>query len=359
MHSTKILTLLTILFLSSIFFIPGTTRATPQNTIHDQENTNDISSINTTIQDAINNAQPGTTLQLAAGIYREDITINKPLHLIGQGSNQTILHSTASNNGYAIRITTEGVSLNNLDISNQESGLYTTCIKISAPHTIIQNCSFHDTPIGIAIWSSHNTISGCDFRGCDDEGIALLGTSITPCTNNTITNSTFQDNCDGVELQYATDTLITSCIFIQNAHTGIDAIASNNNNNIISHCEFYHNQGFGLYLAGSSNTQIIQCSFSDDTITFVHTSNTSLSKSQITQIYLMEDSSLLLEQCNNITSSHIISQQSSYEIRTNQSEPFSQEKNTSRVVHQRLLLTLLSRFKILKSFYEHLQQLRL
>ncbi|MCJ7697050.1 MAG: right-handed parallel beta-helix repeat-containing protein, partial [Thermoplasmata archaeon] len=206
-HPKRLLTLLTtLLFLSITFFVPGITGVTTsKNTVPNTEIVIDISAVTTTIQDAINSAQPNSTIQLPAGTYTEILTINKPLHLKGEGTSRTLLSPTSANNGYAIRISAEGVTLSGLDITNQGSGLYTTCVKISASNTTIQDCMFHDTPIGLAIWSSENTISGCEFRGCDDEGIVLLGASTSECNNNTITSCNFYKNCDGIELQYATD----------------------------------------------------------------------------------------------------------------------------------------------------------
>ena len=360
-HKRRLLTLLTILlFLSITFIVPATTGVTPhKNTVHDPVIVEDISTVTTTIQDAIDHAQPNSTIQLPAGTYTEILTINKPLHLKGEGTTRILLSPTSTNNGYAIGINAEGVTLSNLDITNQGSGLYTTCVKISASNTTIQNCTFFDTPIGIAIWSSENTISGCEFSGCDDEGIVLLGTSTTACTKNTIISCNFYENCDGIELQYAKNNLIISCTFAQNTHAGIDGIESNNNNNIISHCEFTNNYGFGLYLTKSSHNLITECSFSDDTITLVQALDNTLLKSQIAHVHLLDDSSLLIEQCEDITKSNIISQQSSFEIRTPQSEQISPEKNSHTTVYQTLFLPLLSRFKILKSLYEQLRQPRM
>jgi parallel beta-helix repeat protein len=347
-----------ILFLLSISCIaPGATAATSQkNLTSNPENIVKIPTETTTLQEMITNAAANTTIQLPAGTITEVLTITKPLHLIGQGSTQTLLSPTSSPNGYAIQILAQGVLLSDLAITNQGSGLYTTCLKISASNTTIQNCTFHDTPIGIALWSSQNTISDCEFRNCDDEGIVLLGTSTTPCTNNTITSCVFSKNCDGIELQYATHTQINSCSFLQNTHAGIDAIESNNNDNIISYCTFTDNSAFALYLARSSQTLITHCSFSDDSITLVHAINTTLRKSQITRLHLMDDSTLLIDQCIELTASDILSQQSSFEIRT---EPSSLEKKTYVSPYQSLLLSLLSRFKTGQSLYEQILEARM
>jgi parallel beta-helix repeat protein len=361
MHRTNIgrtYILLTILLLLSISCIaPGAMGATSQkNLSSDPENIGEISTTPSSIQEMINNARPNTTIQLPAGTITEVLTITKPLHLKGQGTTQTYLTPTSPPNGYAIHILAQGVLLSDLTITNQGPGLYTTCLKISASNTTVQNCIFNDTPIGIAVWSSQNTISDCEFNGCDDEGIVLLGTATTTSTNNTITTCIFSENCDGIELQYATHNKITSCTFTKNTHAGIDAIESNNNDNIISHCTFTDNKAFGLYLTRSSQTLITHCSFSDDTITFVHTSNTTLRQSQITHVHLLDDSTLLIDQCIDVKQSDILSQQSSFEIRT---EPSSLEKKTQLSAYRSLLLSLLSRFKTVQLLYEQLRQSRM
>jgi len=357
-HIRRVLTLLALLLLQSISSIaPGVTGIPIQkNTAPGQEIVIDISSVTTTIQDAINNAQPNATIQLPAGTFTEILTINKPLHLKGEGVSQTLLSPTSPNNGYAIRISAKGVTLSDLNIINHGPGLYTTGIKISASNITILNCTLHDTPIGIAIWSSENTISGCDFRECDDEGIVLLGMSTTACTNNTITSCTFNQNCDGIELQYASDNLITSCIFAQNTHAGIDAIESNNNNNIISNCEFTANQGFGLYLAGSSYNTITGCSFLDDSITLRHASENIISNSEVSTIHLIDHSSLHLEQCKGIDESAIISQQSSYTIDNKVSTQESPLTTNNESPRHPLLALLLERLTEIRSFYRQLRQ---
>ncbi|MCX6663690.1 MAG: hypothetical protein NTZ75_05515, partial [Euryarchaeota archaeon] len=110
-HPSILLNFLTILLLLSISSIaPGVTGVPTQKNIQSySEIVIDISSVTTTIQDAINSAQPNSTIQLPAGTFTEILTINKPLHLKGDGISRTILSPTSANNGYAIRIIAKGV----------------------------------------------------------------------------------------------------------------------------------------------------------------------------------------------------------------------------------------------------------
>ncbi len=324
MHrKTQMSLVISFILLITLIFAPNVYAELITSSVSNQQISDNVHFVNISLQEMINDAAPGAILQLPAGTYTEVLTINKPLQIIGDETTRTVLSPTSPTNGYAIQITAEGVILSNLEIINHAEGLYTTGVKISASKTTIEDCLFHDTPIGIAIWSSQNTISQCIFQGCDDEGIVLLGTSSDACTNNTITSCVFSENCDGIELQYATHNQINSCSFIRNTHAGIDAIESNNNNNIISECTFTDNDAFGLYLARSSQNLITQCSFSDDALTLVHATQNTLEKSQIKNIHLLDESSLLLDQCFDTTTENIISEQSTFEIRTNHSEqPF-------------------------------------
>jgi parallel beta-helix repeat protein len=353
--------ILTIHLISiSTLFSPMTlAESIASNTVQNLPASIEIPLAHDSIQEAIAQAPPGSTLQLSAGTYTEILSIDKPLHIRGMGPSDTILSVNSSYNGYAIRITTEGVTIHGLTIINQGDGLYTTGIKVCADQTTIQDCSFHDTPIGIAVWNSTNTITQCTFEGCDDEGIVLLGTSTIPCSYNTIASCTFLENCDGIELQHATHNNITSCTFSKNTHAGIDAIISNNTHNTISQCTFSHNQGFGMFLAGSYQNLITHCSFSDDTISFVHASDNTIMYTQVRHIHLIDDSSVCITQCTDVEESTIMTQASSYEIITGQPDQSLQQRMPQRVLHYKFLVVVLSQMKILLSFYEHIHQLGL
>jgi len=351
--------LIVFILFSSLLVLPNASGEPMTTSVSDQQRSNDTDFVSSSLQETITQAAPGAILQLPAGTYTEVLTINKPLQIIGDETMRTVLSPTSPTNGYAIQITAEGVILSNLEIINHAEGLYTTGVKISASNTTIKDCSFHDTPIGLAVWSSQNTISHCIFQECDDEGIVLLGTSSDACTNNTITSCIFSENCDGIELQYATHNQINSCSFIRNTHAGIDAIESNNNNNIISECTFTDNDAFGLYLARSSQNLITQCSFSNDALTLVHATQNTLEKSQINNIHLLDESSLLLDQCIDATTENIISEQSTFEIRTNHSEQLLLEEKTHIPRYHSILIYILSRLKTLKTFYEQLSQARM
>jgi len=218
----------------------------------------------TTIQDAINNAPEDSTIYVKIGTYNEIININKKIILIGENKDKTIINPISEENKYAIRVRALQVTIKSLSITNSGPGLYTTGIKISASQTEIEDCNIYDTPVGIAVFTSNNIINNCNFWGCKDEGIALIGSQYSKCDNNKITNCIFHDNCDGIELQYSSNNIISNCKFYDNTHAGIDAIASSNDGNTISNCKIYNNEVHGIYLSSSSDNQIIDCTISNN-----------------------------------------------------------------------------------------------
>jgi parallel beta-helix repeat protein len=216
------------------------------------------------IQVAIDYAKPGSTIYIKPGKYSEIISIKKLINLVGENKDTTIINPISEENKYAIGLGAPGSYLSSLTIINGAPGLYSTGIKVSASNTEIYNCNIYNTPVGIAIWTSGNTIENCNFKGCNDEGIALLGSKNSQCIENQITNCVFYDNCDGIELQYSSKNTIENCRIYDNTHSGIDAIAKLNDNNIISNCIIYNNRVHGIYFSASSDNQIINCKITNN-----------------------------------------------------------------------------------------------
>lgn len=217
-----------------------------------------------TIQEAINSAKPGSTIFVKKGEYKEIITIKKQISLLGEEKDSTLINPISEKNKYAICLGAPEIRIQGLSIQNGAPGLYASGIRVTSSNIEIHDCNIYDTPVGIVIWTSNNIIDNCNFFRCEDEGIALIGTSQSVCENNIIRNCIFRENCDGVELQYSSKNTISNCDIYDNTHSGIDAIASSNDENIISDCRIYDNEVHGIYLSSSSNNQIKDCLIYDN-----------------------------------------------------------------------------------------------
>jgi parallel beta-helix repeat protein len=307
------------------------------------------------IQEAIDKAPINGTVIITQGVSGEVLFINKSLILTGVSPETTLLAPTSTENSFVIKINADHVSLANLSICNKAQGLYNTGIKIMKPHAIVTHCIIHDTPIGIAIWSSNIIISQCLFQNCNDEGIVLLGTNTTDCRHNTIHNCDFIHNCDGIELQQSSDNLIENCRFSKNTHAGIDMIEAANSNNTISLCEFSMNSAFGLYCAGASQLLITGCAFSTDTLMMVSSNKSSIITSSVTTIQLCQNSSLIIDTCDDVEEAHISAQASSYMLVP--AHPIQKIAHSGEFLH-RLVTNLLSRLYSIQRAYgwpKHLQ----
>lgn len=262
-----------------------------------------------TIQEAIHYAKSNTTIYITSGIYTEIITINKPLTLIGENKQTTIIHPTSNQNSFAVHSTAPNVIIKELSISNDGPGLYTTGLKITGSKTLVEDCIFYDTPIGVAIWSSYNTIVNNTFYGCNDEGIAVLGTVANPSMNNHIKRCIFYNNTHGIELQNALHTIIEKCEFFDNNHGGIDIIGSYSTNNTILNCSFHNNKVFGLYMIRSTHTTIINCNFINSSLMCRLSSNITIQSTSFETLQLY-DTKIQIHECEDIDEKNIHAVQS-------------------------------------------------
>jgi parallel beta-helix repeat protein len=144
-----------------------------------------------TIQQAINNATNGDTIQVSPGTYKENILINKSITLVGEEKTHTIID--AQQNGPAIKINTNNTTVTGFTIKNSSQNL--------------------------------------DIPGA---GILLNSTTDVKITKNAIAT-----NQHGIIIQNSNNSLITDNT-IKNNTIGIE-IASNSNNNKIYHNNLINN----------------------------------------------------------------------------------------------------------------------
>jgi len=99
------------------------------------------------LQQLINNAQPGDTIYLPSQTYTGIITINKPLKLIGEDKHTTIIDGDYGET--VIHIKVDGVTVTNLTIRNSGGYLENSGIKIETDNNLVDNCVIYRTKTGI------------------------------------------------------------------------------------------------------------------------------------------------------------------------------------------------------------------
>ena len=123
-----------------------------------------------TIQAAINNATAGDTILVANGTYKEQITINKTLSLIGQNRSNTVIDANGSD--YAVKIVSSNVTLSGFTIRNQSGadptqgpgGIWINGFSSTVSNVTIANCTV--TKSLYAVWfstTSNNIFKGNEF----------------------------------------------------------------------------------------------------------------------------------------------------------------------------------------------------
>ena len=190
-------TLLLASFLASVVLLPGTATGT----------TRDVGGGGpgnyTSIQAAIDDANPGDTVFVYAGTYQETVTIDKTLTLVGENRDTTIIKDFTS--WTLISVQADWVNITGFSVVGE----------LSLPDA-------H----GIDLWHSRN------------------------CT---ISNNSFLRNWHGLSLHYSSNTMIANNTFVENMY-GLQLSFSDDNR--IYDNRIWSNHGTGTYIHASANVTI-------------------------------------------------------------------------------------------------------
>lgn len=152
------------------------------------------------IQDALNAAQPGDTIEIKEGTYAENLTVNKSLKLIGEGRDAvTIKGAQAGRPGIAIsgdiEVTLEGLTVAETILASpknfQEDGVRVTrAVKL----TVTQVRFSKNGDSGLELRDrSQATVTDSEFIGNGNNGIGLFDSA-----QITVTKSKISENGSGL-----------------------------------------------------------------------------------------------------------------------------------------------------------------
>lgn len=194
-HSTsKFLTcsLLTILILLTLFSYGTVSNVA----VSAAGNSINVPGTYSTIQAAVDAAQPGDTINVAAGNYIESVLVNKSnLQIIGHGVSDTILNGNVTKKGFDIEAS--GVSVSGFNVTNCETAIYVNnasdcsitdnyvtgskmgiwlnyCSKSTVQRNIVVNCE-HNLRLS---YSTNNIMKENNLQGNQSYNFALYGSSI-------------------------------------------------------------------------------------------------------------------------------------------------------------------------------------
>jgi parallel beta-helix repeat protein len=148
-----------------------------------------------TIQEAINNANPGDIIFVRDGTYYEHVVVNKAVWLVGEDRQTTRIDG--NNTAYCVIIQSNGVALEDFIIEN--GNLVDVMVNQNVSQVVIKNNFVINSDWGIYLAGSLNcTVEGNLVKNCRDTGIFLESSSYNTIIGNTIVN-----NHEGVALTTA------------------------------------------------------------------------------------------------------------------------------------------------------------
>ena len=155
----------------------------------------------TTIQTAVNDANPGDSIFVYSGVYNENVQIAKPLTLAGENRTTTLVDGRAT--GTAITVLSANVSIANFTFTHS----YT-----------------NDASLLLV------TVSGCRIEGNNISSPDGNGIRLYDSTNNTIINNTvFSASMEGIILEHSDGNYLTGNTIISSYLSGIRLYQSDNN----------------------------------------------------------------------------------------------------------------------------------
>jgi parallel beta-helix repeat protein len=183
------------------------------------------------IQEAINAASEGDTIQVKAGTYQENLTIIKRLTLQGEGKDKVTIQGTVT------ILSAKLVTLSGFTVKGGQ-GVY---IEDSTTVVFSDNAFVESTVEGLLARSSSVTVRGNLISRNKSHGLLLAFGSRALITGNTITSN----GGDGVTIR-ASQADLSDNIVRDNGGCGVRADADSTVTGSVTSANFGGNQGGGL-----------------------------------------------------------------------------------------------------------------
>jgi nitrous oxidase accessory protein len=217
------------------------------------------------LQGRIDAAAAGATLLVAAGDYRGDLVIDRPLTLRGEGRPRLF----GSGKGSVIRVRSADVTIAGFDIDGVgggDLGRDSSGIHTSAPRTVIRDCRVVNAIFGIYVREAPGVVvAGCSLRGIpgkdpgekgsgihvwNTEGFRLEGNEIVDVrdgfyiqssSHGVITHNVARDLRYGLHYMFSDDNVFEDNLF-ENGAAGAALMYSKRIS--FRRNRFLHNRGF-------------------------------------------------------------------------------------------------------------------
>jgi len=203
-----------------------------------------------TIQQAIN--APATlndhVIVVDAGVYREHVTINKAVSLVGENVETAIIDGFGI--GSVVNIKADDVSIENFTIRNSGSSSGNSGILTSSSFSTIRDNIVINNYIGISLNTSNSNIIQGNYISNANTGIRLQNSDKNVLEDNNVTEQ--YSNC--LNLLHSDNNEIRNNIF-DSLHMAYGVRLYSSNNNIVSGNTITMNN-YGIWLLYSANNEL-------------------------------------------------------------------------------------------------------
>jgi len=152
------------------------------------------------IQQQIDAAKPGETIELKEGEYEESMIINKPIHLVGTGD-VTLIQKDSNP---AVTIKSDHVFIENLNIRDTNETSEASTILMNGDNNTLHQIRIHTSSVGIQLDEANdNTLSNIYITGNKNEEIKSRnhGIDLWKSHQNEIVDTRIKHVKDGIYLE--------------------------------------------------------------------------------------------------------------------------------------------------------------
>lgn len=208
------------------------------------------------IAEAVRNAEPGSTILVSPGVYRESITIDKPLELVGVGPIEEI--RIFGKDEPCLSISASNVKIRGLWLCSFPTLKHTTTISIRSGNCTIEHCEITSDSVSCI------TVSGKDsaphIRMCKihhsrgSSGIFVLNEAQPVIEDCEI----YKNHLSGIAITNRANPVIRRCRVFDNLWKGISLWDFGTG--IVMDSELTGNQGIGqITVSGESSVSVERC----------------------------------------------------------------------------------------------------
>ncbi|WP_010200151.1 right-handed parallel beta-helix repeat-containing protein [Bacillus sp. m3-13] len=202
-----------------------------------------------TISQALNKAKDGTKIIVQPGMYKESLTINTAVEIVGNSEDDPVV--IQSNDDYAIRINNSNARLENLSIKHIGEG---NAVYLGGS-SIIANCTISsEAGNGVIIDgdSTKPTIENCEISTCNISGVYVSNGAFPKIIGCKL----HHNSINAILADSAFISIVDSKVY-SNASNGLHLI--NQSSGHINGSEIFNGSKSGVLVEGNSNLLIENC----------------------------------------------------------------------------------------------------